>query len=106
MQQYQQKKLILICFIMLLDALYYSRNWKLLFNYNKLNEKNYENVNFNGEDSDFYYVYAYTPTGVVCLLSAAVYYNLSTYRPDAIDGAVSKKKNVSTLSDWPTFNLY
>lgn len=49
---------------------------------------------------------AYAPMGVVCLMSAAVFYNLSTYRPDAIDVAVSKKKNVSTLPDWPAFNLY
>ena len=72
----------------------------------KLNKKNYENTNFKGEDSDFYFVHAYAPTGVVCLMSAAVFYNLTTYRPDSIDVAVSKKKNVSTLPDWPSFNLY
>lgn len=72
----------------------------------KLNKKNYENANFKGEDSDFYFVHAYAPTGVVCLMSAAVFYNLSTYRPDAIDVAVSKKKNVSTIPAWPSFNLY
>lgn len=72
----------------------------------KLNKKNYENANYKGEDSDFYFVHAYAPTGVVCLMSAAVFYNLSTYRPDAIDVAVSKKKNVSTLPEWPSFNLY
>lgn len=72
----------------------------------KLNKSNYENCNFTGDDLDFYYVHAYTPTGVVCLMSAAVYYNLSSYRPDSIDVAVSKKKNVTTLPDWPIFNLY
>lgn len=72
----------------------------------KLNKTNYENLTFRGEDSDFYFVHAYAPTGVVCLMSAAVFYNLSTYRPDAIDVAVSKKKNVSTLPEWPSFNLY
>ena len=40
----------------------------------KLNKKYYENVNFEGEESDFYYAYAFVPGGVVCLLSAAVYY--------------------------------
>ena len=40
----------------------------------KLNKKYYENVNFDGEESDFYYAYAFVPDGVVCLLSAAVYY--------------------------------
>ena len=72
----------------------------------KLNKKNYENVKFKGEESDFYYVHAYIPIGVVCLMSAAVFHNLSTYRPDAIDVAVSKKKTVTTLPDSPSFKLY
>lgn len=72
----------------------------------KLNKKNYENTDFAGEDSDFYYVHAFVPTGVVCLLSAAVYYNLTTYRPDSIDVAVSKKKRVTTLPAWPSIKLY
>ena len=72
----------------------------------KLNKKYYENANFDGEGSDFYYAYAFVPDGVVCLLSAAVYYNLSTYRPDAIDVAIPRKAKVSTLPDWPEVNLY
>ena len=71
----------------------------------KLNKKYYENANFDGEGSDFYYVYAFVPDGVVCLLSAAVYYNLSTYRPDAIDVAIPRKAKVSTLPDWPELNV-
>lgn len=71
----------------------------------KLNKKYYENVNFAGEESDFYYAYAFVPEGVVCLLSAAVYYNLSTYRPDAIDVAIPRKAKVSTLPDWPELNV-
>lgn len=42
---------------------------------------------------------------MVCLLSAAVYYNLSTYRPDAIDVAIPRKAKVSTLPDWPELNI-
>lgn len=72
----------------------------------KLNKKYYENANFDGEGSDFYYAYAFVPDGVVCLLSAAMYYNLSTYRPDAIDVAIPRKAKVSTLPDWPEVNLY
>ncbi len=72
----------------------------------KLNKKNYENANFKGEDLDFYFVHAYAPTGVVCLMSAAVFYNLTKYRPDSIDVAVSKNKNVTTLPVWHSFNLY
>lgn len=72
----------------------------------KLNKKYYENTNFTGEESDFYYVYAYVPNGVVCLLSAAVYYNLTTYIPDSIDVAIQRKARVSTLPDWPEVKLY
>lgn len=71
----------------------------------KLNKKYYENTNFEGEEFDFYYAYAFVPDGVVCLLSAAVYYNLSTYRPDAIDVAIPRKAKVSTLPDWPELNI-
>lgn len=71
----------------------------------KLNKKYYENTNFDGEESDFYYAYAYVPNGVVCLLSAAVYYNLCNYRPDAIDVAIRRKAKVSTLPDWPELNV-
>ena len=42
---------------------------------------------------------------MVCLLSAAVYYNLSTYRPDAIDVAIPRKAKASTLADWPELNV-
>lgn len=71
----------------------------------KLNKKYYENLGFDGEESDFYYVYAYVPDGVVCLLSAAVYYNLSTYRLEAIDVAIPRNGNVSTLPDWPELKV-
>jgi predicted transcriptional regulator of viral defense system len=71
----------------------------------KLNKKYYQNANFDGEESDFYYAYAFVPDGVVCLLSAAVYYNLSTYRPDAIDIAIQRKARISTLPDWPELNV-
>ena len=72
----------------------------------KLNKKYYENTNFDGEESDFYYAYAYVPNGVICLLSAAVHYNLSTHRPDAIDIAIPRKARVSTLPEWPEFKIY
>ena len=72
----------------------------------KLNKKFYENTGYQGEESDFYYAYAYVPTGVVCLMSAAVYYNLTTYRPRAVDVAIGRKAKVSTLPDWPEVNLY
>lgn len=72
----------------------------------KLNKKYYENTEFQGEELDFYYAYAFVPAGVVCLLSAAVYYDLTTYRPEAIDVAIQRKARVSTLPDWPEIKLY
>ena len=44
----------------------------------KLNKSYYENAEYRGEESDFYYTEAYAPKGVICLLSAAVYYHLTT----------------------------
>lgn len=72
----------------------------------KLNKSTYENTNFVGEESDYIYAYAYVPDGIVCLLSAAVVYGLTTYRPDCIDVAVMQKRNVTTLPDWPTIKLW
>ena len=63
----------------------------------KLNKRFYENTKYQGEESDFYYVSAYAPKGVVCLMSAAAYYNLTTYRPDAVDVAIQRKSKISTI---------
>ncbi len=72
----------------------------------KLNKKYYENTSYQGEESDFYYVPAYAPKGVVCLMSAASYYNLTTYRPDSIDVAIQRKRKISTMPDWPVLSVY
>lgn len=72
----------------------------------KLNKKFYENTGYQGEVSDFYYAYAYVPAGVICLMSAAVYYNLTTYRPEAVNIAIERKARVSTLPNWPEVDLY
>ena len=72
----------------------------------KLNKKYYENTSYQGEESDLYYVPAYAPKGVVCLMSAASYYNLTTYRPDSIDVAIQRKTKISTMPDWPILSVY
>ena len=72
----------------------------------KLNKRYYENTKYEGEESEFYYVFAYAPKGVVCLMSAAAYYNLTTYRPDAVDVAIQRKSKISTMPDWPSISLY
>lgn len=72
----------------------------------KLNKSYYENAEYQGEESDFYYTEAYAPKGVICLLSAAVYYQLSTFIPDAVDVAIPRKAKVSTIPDWPQMNIH
>ena len=72
----------------------------------KLTRSYYENTYYSGEESDFFYIRAYAPTGVVCLLSAAVYYNLTTYIPDAVDVAIPRKARLSAVPPWPRFNIH
>lgn len=71
----------------------------------KLNKRYYENMQYQGDETDFYYISAYASEGVICLMSAASYYNLTTYRPDAIDVAIHRKSKISTLLDWPIISV-
>ncbi len=72
----------------------------------KLNKSYYENTNYRGEVSDFYYTGVYAPKGVVCLISAASYYHLTTLIPDAVHVAIPRKSKVSTMPDWPQMKVY
>lgn len=72
----------------------------------RLNKSHYENVDFSGEMNDFYYVPAFVSEGVVCLMSAAVYYNLTTFRPESIDVAVPPKKKLSSFPSTISFSLH
>ena len=72
----------------------------------RLNKSYYENADFSGDINDFYYVQAFAPQGVVCLLSAAVYYGLTTFRPDAIDVAVPPKTKLSSLPESQRLSLH
>ena len=71
----------------------------------KLNKKYYENTGYKGEESEFYYAHAFIPNGVICMMSAAVYYNLSSYRPEAIEVAIPRKSKVSTFPEWPELSV-
>ena len=71
----------------------------------KLDISVYETVKYSGEESDFYYAMAYAPKGVVCLMSAAVHYGLSTYRPSEVDIAIPRNHKVSTLPEWPPLHV-
>ena len=56
----------------------------------KINRKYYENINYEGDHNEFSLVNAYVETGVICLISAASYYNLTTVRTMEIDIAVHR----------------
>lgn len=72
----------------------------------KLNNKMYENMAFDGESSDFAVASVYAPKGVVCMMSAARYYGLTTYLPDAVDMAIERNMKISTLPDRPQMNVW
>lgn len=72
----------------------------------KLNKRYYENMNYTGETTDFSYIPAYIPQGVICLMSAAVYYDLTNYMPHSVDVAIPRKSRIFTLPDWPSIDLY
>lgn len=72
----------------------------------RINRTTYENLSFRGDENDFINASAYVPEGVICLMSAARYYELTFFLPDVIDVAIDRKKKVSTLPDWPELKLF
>ena len=72
----------------------------------RINRTTYENLSYKGDENDFINAAAYVPDGVICLMSAARYYELTNFLPDVIDVAIDRKKKVSTLPDWPEIKLY
>jgi len=71
----------------------------------KLNNSYYENLEFSGDISDFSYISVYAPKSVVCLMSAARFYNLTNFLPDSIDLAIDRDMKISTLPVWPQFHI-
>lgn len=72
----------------------------------KVNKSMYENTNFAGDETDFSIVSAFAPKGVFCMMSAARYYGLTTFLPDAVDVAIERTMKISTLPDWPNVNIW
>ena len=72
----------------------------------KVNRSTYENLSYIGDENDFYSAEAFVPNGVICLMSAARYYELTDFLPDAVDVAIERKKRVNTLPDWPSIRIY
>ena len=72
----------------------------------KLTRKSYENLIYEGDESDFYYVDAYVPRGVICLISSAIYWQLTTERSTALDVAIPRSDKIYTMPEWPRIQLY
>ena len=72
----------------------------------KVSRSMYENTAFDGEESDISIVAAFAPKGIFCMMTAARYYGLTTYLPDAVDIAIERSMKISSLPDWPDINVW
>lgn len=72
----------------------------------KMNKKMYENAAYSGDESDYAAAMAYAPKGVICMMSAARFYGLTNYLPDAVDIAIERNMKVSTLPEWPRLHFW
>lgn len=72
----------------------------------RINRSTYENLEYKGDENDFFNAEAYVPNGVICLMSAARYYGLTNFLPDAVDVAIERKKKVNTLPEWPEIRIF
>ena len=72
----------------------------------KMNNKMYENATYFGDDSDYVSAMAYVPRGVICMMSAARWYGLTSYLPDVVDIAIERDMKVSTLPEWPRLHVW
>jgi predicted transcriptional regulator of viral defense system len=72
----------------------------------KLNKEFYENMSYKGEESDFAFSSVYAPKGVICMMSAARHYGLTTFLPDGVDIAIERNMKISTLPDCPQVKVW
>ena len=72
----------------------------------RINRSTYENLDYKGDENDFFSAEAYVPNGVICLMCAARYYGLTNFLPDAVDVAIERKKKVNTLPEWPEIRIF
>ena len=72
----------------------------------KLNNNMYENMAYQGDESDFAAAAAYAPKGVLCMMTAARFYGLTTYLPDSVDVAIERTMKIYTLPDLPSLNIW
>lgn len=72
----------------------------------RVNRSTYENLSYKGDENGFFSAEAFVPNGVICLMSAARYYELTNFLPDTVDVAIERKKKVVTLPDWPEIKIF
>lgn len=72
----------------------------------RVNRSTYENLSYKGDENDFFSAEAFVPNGVICLMSAARYYELTNFLPDTVDVAIERKRKVVTLPDWPEIKIF
>lgn len=71
-----------------------------------INRNYFENLEYNGEVNAFSAVSAFAPKGVVCLISAAIYHELSSARPLQIDVALPRKTRIPKSSEQADIKYY
>ena len=72
----------------------------------RINRSTFENLSYKGDENDFFSAEAFVPNGVICLMSAARYYELTSFLPDSISVAIERKKKVVTLPEWPEIKIF
>ncbi|MBP5353986.1 MAG: type IV toxin-antitoxin system AbiEi family antitoxin domain-containing protein [Lachnospiraceae bacterium] len=72
----------------------------------KLANKVYENTSYVGDESDFAVVAAYAPKSILCMMTAARFYGLTTFLPDTVDVAIERSMKISKLPEWPNITVW
>jgi predicted transcriptional regulator of viral defense system len=72
----------------------------------KINRRYFENPDYTGDADDNCAVNAYAPEGVICLVSAAIYHELTTSRPLQIDVALPRRSRVPESPVSPRMRFY
>ena len=71
----------------------------------KLNSRYIKNITIENEVSQWDYVCAYAPNGIVCLMSAANLYQLTTSQFYTIEIAIEVSSKIKSLPEWPTIEI-
>ena len=72
----------------------------------RLGKSSYGNTAYEGEYSDYAEAQARFPRAIVCMLTAAREYGLTTYLPDAVDLAIERDMKARTLAKDPHIRIW